>query len=83
MRLGPYDYANKRWSARPHGVRWSDMVLGRMACHRTLLEEGVIVVSCYEYEGVRRYSDPITKPDSKPGPGVLYRIRVRLRRKET
>jgi len=77
-----YNHDLRRWSARPHGVRWSEMVLGRMACHRTLAEWGEITVSCYDYQGVRRYTYPVTCPASKAGSGVLYRIRVRRRRKE-
>jgi len=77
-----YNHDLRRWSARPHGVRWSEMVRGRMAGPRTLVERGEITVSCYDYQGVRRYTDPVTRPASEAGPGVLYRIRVRLRRKE-
>lgn len=74
-----YDFHNKRWYRRPQGVRWSEMVLGRMACHRTLLEKGEITVSCYDYLGVRRYTDPVKCPPERAGPTVLYRIRIRLK----
>lgn len=75
-----YDLGNRRWPIRPMGFRWSDMVLGRMACHRTLLAKGVIKVSCYDYEGRCRYSDPVTHAPKK-GTGVRYRIIVKLKGK--
>lgn len=77
-----YDHENRRWFAatKPPGWRWSSFVLGRMACHRTLLDEGVITVSAYRTRtGALRYSDPI-KPDRvSHRKRILYRIRVRLK----
>lgn len=74
-----YDYDRERWISRPSGVRWSQMVLGRRAVQRHILKTRCVTVSVYRtLDGRLFYTDPVSS-ESKPGPGVLYRIRVRLR----
>lgn len=62
--------------ARPNGYRWSDMALGRRRTAQQFKDTGYVVVSAYLYKGKMRYTDPVD-PSSKPGPGVLYRVRIR------
>lgn len=59
-------------------LRKSDYLLGRKLTRAALAKKGAVVVSAYMYDGVMRYSDP-TSPGSKAGPGVKYRVRVRLK----
>lgn len=76
---GKYSLTKRRWLFRPATLRWSQMVLGRRATQKQLLDVGVATVSCYRVKDGRLfYTDPVTE-GSKPGPRVLYRIRVRLK----
>ena len=74
-----YDFTRARWIARPDGIRWSEMVLGRRAVQRRILETGCATVSAYRLKDGRTfYTDPVDGMN-KPGSGVLYRVRVRLK----
>jgi hypothetical protein len=79
MNARHYDFQRRRWMARPQGLRWSEMVLGRRATQARVWETGEATVSAYRFaDGRVFYSDPVIE-GSAPGPGVLYRIRVRLK----
>lgn len=79
MSHNQYDHTRKRWIERPSGIRWSEMVLGRRAVQRRILETGCATVSAYRLKDGRTfYTDPVGGMN-KPGPGFLYRIRVRLK----
>ena len=67
---------------KPAGQVWSNYIAGRMKSFRRLEKGKAVVVSAYLYNGVMRYSDPVKQRTygqsaDKPGPGVLYRIRVK------
>lgn len=64
--------------ARPHGYRWSEMVLGRRRVCEQFKKIGEVTVSVYEHKGKMRYTDPVTT-GSKAGPRVLYRIHVKAK----
>lgn len=73
-----YDFERGRWRSRPYALRWSQMVLGRRATQATLRRDRVVLVSAYRVTGDRLfYTDPVC--GARAGPGVLYRIRVRLK----
>lgn len=79
MTASAYDWKRQRWIMRPHGVRWSEMLLGRRAVQAHLLQNGEATVSAYRTaDGRIFYTDPVD-PEGKPGPGVIYRIRVRIK----
>lgn len=61
-------------------LRKTDYVLGRRPTREALqsARDAPVTVSAYLYEGVMRYAGPCTE-GSKAGPGVLYRVRVRLK----
>jgi hypothetical protein len=77
---GTYDWKLRRWGRyRPAGMRWSEIVLGRRAVQRALCADRQVVVSAYRVtDGRLFYTDPV-QPDSRAGPRVLYRIRVKLK----
>lgn len=63
-------------------LKRSDYLLGRKLTRAALhaARGGYVTVSAYEYDGVMRYTDPRTD-GSKAGPGVKYRIRIRLKKR--
>ncbi len=74
-----YDYDRGRWPQRPPGVRWSQMVLGPRATQRVIRDKGEVVVSAYDTRDGRRFY--VAAPaEGRPGPGVKYRIRVRMKK---
>lgn len=78
-----YDFHRRRWYDKPLGSKWSDYVIGPMANHRELLENGRVTVSVYRTrDGVIRYTQPVSSPAKEAGPGVLYRVRVRLKNRQ-
>jgi hypothetical protein len=75
-----YNLTRRRWYSKKIGTRWGSYVLGRRRCSIRLLEHGELVVSAYKTQkGDLRYTDPVTSKASKAGPGVLYRVRVKLK----
>ncbi len=61
-------------------LRRSDYLLGRKLTRKALgaARGKPVTVSAYVYDGVMRYTDPCAD-GSKAGPGVKYRIRIRLK----
>jgi len=79
MKQSGYDRRLKRWYRRPMTHRWSEMVLGRREVSIALIETGTVLVSCYRYKNRLRYSGPVKNEQNQAGPGVLYRIRVKMK----